>query len=259
MADKVIQTIVRYKPDDQSNQATIKSGDAVAASINRVAEEAKGLNELNVGGQAVKNLTSSFEAQRERLAALRTEQQAFRNDLNSSIPEIEKETKAVKNLNTEFDRLAASERKRVSSFDSVNPVADVTGGGTGDTGGASGGVGAGIRLAGSKLRALPSIQLGGGLSTDAIANIVRLGGSVTELAEKAGITTSQLATMGVATAALGVAASRELRHPGCPATCSAARPDSRCSSNSIVQCRFDKTSACSADESARQAGTACRP
>lgn len=62
-----------------------------------------------------------------------------------------------------------------------------------------------LRLAGSQLRQLPSIQLGGGLSSDAIANLVRVGGALGELTEKAGLSTFQLTAAGGALGALSVA------------------------------------------------------
>lgn len=67
-----------------------------------------------------------------------------------------------------------------------------------------------LRLFGSQLRQLPSTQLGGGLSSDAIANVIRLAGALQEIGQsgKVGEFVSKLATLGplAAIAAIGVAA-----------------------------------------------------
>lgn len=70
----------------------------------------------------------------------------------------------------------------------------------------AGGRGSSLRLAGSQLRQLPSIAIPGlGIGTDAVANIVRVGGAIGELSEKAGLSGTQLTAASVGAAGLAAA------------------------------------------------------
>jgi len=178
---KLAQKTVAQELGKQFGQLAVKTGDTTNA--------VKGLNdELQQLGLSTKDIAAAGNA--------------FESAQNKALALAEATAKAEANARQLAEANAAA---AVSA--ATNPVTQGIDGG--------GGVGSSIRLFGSQLRSLPSVQLGGGIGSDSVANIIRLSGSFAELTQKvpalAGVTEALTpiiggAAAGMATLAIPVAA-----------------------------------------------------
>lgn len=161
--DGISTVLLRYEVDRQSlNQASLASI-RVRSDMQFIAQQAKQVDLASVkAGQSIRDAFGSQGSGRlkELTGATETATKQM-NRLKESVTGVQQEIKSLSSI---------------KAADIVDPeLSDIVGGGGGIRGAQQG-----IRLAGSKLRALPSMQIpgAGGLGTDAIANVIRLVGSV---------------------------------------------------------------------------------
>ena len=161
--DGISTVLLRYEVDRQAlNQASLASI-RVRSDLNFIAQQAKQVDLASAkAGQSIRDAFGSSGSA--RLKELSTATQ----DANKQMIVLKE---SVTGVQQEIKKLSS-----IKAGDIVDPeLGDIVGGGGGIRSAQTA-----VRLAGSKLRALPSIQIpgAGGLGTDAIANVVRLLGSI---------------------------------------------------------------------------------
>lgn len=207
MADSsnVVRTILAYEVQEASIARARTANQQLKDSVLQTVEAIKQTDLVTNGtGGGVAALNQRFADFNQRMVvakAAATEQRGELERLKAATDDVavstDKLAEANQKTSNSFEKLRASEIKRVSAFGAGSSGGDETSGGSN--------LGSTLRKLGSQGRALPAMATPFGISTDQISNLVRMGGALTDLADKAGISTTKLLGAGAAAAVLGVA------------------------------------------------------
>lgn len=213
MADqKVVRTIVGYFYDKASGDQVVQGTIAIKSELSGVVDVFKQIP--TVSTPASQKLRSDFENLKPRIAAARADINEMRQELVGYADNVDVADRKTTAWDGDLTKLR----------NSIKGVRDASNAGVGDIGGGGGGgrvsSGDAIRLAGSQLRSLPSIQIPGlGIGTDSVANVIRLAGALNDVAQAVpgvtaattlltpaiGATAASLAAMLIPVAAVAVA------------------------------------------------------
>lgn len=183
MADKVVQTIYKYKVDQRSLKTLLSANDRVRASTATLAADSTRAEASNLKvARAVQVNKSATDQLSESLNKLRIRNDAIQagQKYGEMARNIDQADEAAKKLADDLERIGASKAEIAAAarqFEAFrNAPLDVGSGSLRPSN---------LSRIGSEIRALPSVQIpGAGFGTDAIGNFLRVAGALEKVSEK---------------------------------------------------------------------------
>lgn len=207
MTDQIIQTVLRYGVDQASVQSALQTNQQIDNGLKQISLSAV---QLGRNGDSVQAVNARFAEMRARVAEVKVEAVELGDTARTLKDELDASANsdAIRELGGAFGYAAQQEGNaaeqaaqlaaRLHEIGASEAEVRAAGAAFLDAqgGGAGGGLLSGVGQLGSRLRALPSVQIpGAGISTDSVANILRVVPAVEQLGEKIPIVTTAVSAL----------------------------------------------------------------